>query len=65
LSLSLRPPQKNPVQLSPPPYAPHAPPISFFSLLPPAQYRARSTDPFLSSYKKEEEEEEKRKVDLQ
>ena len=24
--------------LSPPPYAPHAPPISFFSILPPAQY---------------------------
>jgi hypothetical protein len=23
--------------LSPPPYTPHAPPISFFSILPPAQ----------------------------
>ena len=27
--------------LSSPPYAPHAPPISFFSILPPAQYWAR------------------------
>ena len=27
-----------------PPYAPHAPPISFFSILPPAQYSVRSTD---------------------
>ena len=26
------------------PYAPHAPPISFFSILPPAQYSVRSTD---------------------
>jgi hypothetical protein len=34
-SLSLRFPNQN---LSPPPYAPHAPPISFFSILPPAQY---------------------------
>ena len=25
-------------------YAPHAPPISFFSILPPAQYSVRSTD---------------------
>ena len=30
--------------LSHPPYAPHAPPISFFSILPPAQYWVRSTD---------------------
>ena len=30
--------------LSPPPYAPYAPPISFFSILPPAQYWVRSTD---------------------
>ena len=28
----------------PSPYAPHAPPISFFSILPPAQYWVRSTD---------------------
>ena len=26
---------------TPPPYAPHAPPISFFSILPPAQYSTR------------------------
>ena len=31
--------------LSPHPYAPHAPPISFFSILPPAQYWVRSKDP--------------------
>jgi hypothetical protein len=30
--------------LSPPPYAPHAQPISFFSILPPAQYWVRSSD---------------------
>jgi hypothetical protein len=30
--------------LSSPPYAPHAPPISFFSILPPAQYWVRNTD---------------------
>jgi hypothetical protein len=30
--------------LFPPPYAPHAPPISFFSILPPAQYWVRNTD---------------------
>ena len=30
--------------LSPPPYAPHAQPISFFSILPPAQYWVKSTD---------------------
>jgi hypothetical protein len=33
------------VHTSPPPYAPHAPPISFFSILPPTQYWVRSTDP--------------------
>ena len=31
--------------LSPPPYAPHAPPISFFSILPPTQYWVMSKDP--------------------
>jgi hypothetical protein len=31
-------------QLSPPPYALHAPPISFFLILSPAQYWVRSTD---------------------
>jgi len=30
--------------LSPAPYVPHAPPISFFSILPPAQYSVRGTD---------------------
>src|SRR5215470_5966792 len=30
--------------LYPPPYAPHALPISFVSILPPAQYWVRSTD---------------------
>ena len=30
--------------LSPHPHVPHAPPISFFSILPPAQYWVRSTD---------------------
>ena len=37
-------PPKPCAPLSPPPYAPHAPPISFFSILPPAQYSVRSTD---------------------
>jgi len=39
------PPQVSPPEpctpLSPPQYAPHAPPISFFSILPPAQYSVR------------------------
>ena len=34
---------------SPHPYAPHAQPISFFSILSPAQYWVRSTDLFSSS----------------
>ena len=42
-------PQVSPLEpcahLSPPPYVPHAPPISFFSILPPAQYWVRSKDP--------------------
>ena len=42
-SLSLRFPHQNPVYDSPP-YAPHAQPISFFSLLSSAQYSMRSTD---------------------
>ena len=29
---------------TPPPYSPHVLPISFFSILPPAQYSVRSTD---------------------
>ena len=45
-SLSLRSPPLEPcAHLSPPPYAPHAPPISFFPILPPAQYWVRSKYP--------------------
>jgi hypothetical protein len=43
-SLSLRFPHQNPVYASPPPYALHAPPISFFSILSPEKYCVRSTD---------------------
>ena len=44
-SLSLRfPPPKPCAHLSLPPYVPHAPPISFFSILSPAQYWVRSTE---------------------
>ena len=35
---------------SPPPYAPHVLPISFFSILSPAQYWVRSTDHLAPSY---------------
>ena len=35
---------------SPPPYAPHAQPISFFSILSPAQYWARSTNHLAPRY---------------
>ena len=42
-SISLRFPHRNPVYASPP-YVLHAPPISFFSILSPAQYLVRSTD---------------------
>ena len=42
-------PQVSPLEpcahLSPNPYAPHATPTSFFSILPPAQYWVRSKDP--------------------
>ena len=41
-SLSLRFPTRT--LCTPPLYAPHAPPISFFSILPPAQYSVRGTD---------------------
>jgi hypothetical protein len=41
-------PPKSCTHLSPPPYAPHAQPISFFLILPPAQYWVRSTDPYYS-----------------
>ena len=37
-------PTKPCAHLSPPPYVPHAPPISFFSILSTAQYWVRSTD---------------------
>ena len=44
-SLSLRfPPSKPCAHLSLPPYVPHSLPISFFSILSPAQYSVRSTD---------------------
>ena len=36
---------------SPHPYAPHAQPISFFSILSPAQFWARSTDHFTTVFK--------------
>jgi hypothetical protein len=38
-----------------PPYAPHALPISFVSILPPAQYWVRSTDGSAHTVKKNEE----------
>src|SRR5215469_9468110 len=43
-------PLKPCAHLYPPPYVPHAPPISFFSILPPAQYWVRSKDPKASHY---------------
>jgi hypothetical protein len=39
----------NPVH-APPPYTPHALPVSFFSILSPAQYWVRSTDPGAPHY---------------
>ena len=50
LSLSLRFPHQNPVHFSSPPYALHAPPISFFSILSPAQYLLSSTDHLAPRY---------------
>ena len=44
-SLSLFSPSEPCADLYSPPYAPHAPPISFFPILPPAHYWVRSTDP--------------------
>ena len=49
LSLRFSPPEPC-AHLSPPPYAPHAPPISFFSILPPAQYWVRGTDHSLCNF---------------
>ena len=43
-SLSLRFPHQDPIHSSPHPYAPHAQPISFFSILSPARYTVRSTN---------------------
>ena len=42
-SLSLRFPYQDPIYPPPHPYAPHAQPISFFSILSPTQYWVRST----------------------
>jgi hypothetical protein len=42
--LSLRFPHQHPCALLSPPYTPHARLISFFSILPPAQYWVRNTD---------------------
>ena len=39
------PPLETCAHLSPPPCAPHAPPTSFFSILPPAKYWVGSKDP--------------------
>ena len=49
-SLSPRFPQQDPITPSPHPYAPHAQPISFFSILSPAQYWVRSTDHLAPRY---------------
>ena len=50
-SLSLRFPHQDPIHPpSPHPYAPHAQPISFFSILSPAQYWVRSTNHLASHY---------------
>ena len=43
-------PPKPCIRLSSPPYALHAPPISFFLILPPEQYWVRSTDHFARHY---------------
>ena len=49
-SLSLRFPHQDPTPPSPHPYAPHAQPISFFSILSPAQYWVRSTNRLAPRY---------------
>ena len=49
-SLSLRFPHQDPKQPPPHPYALHAQPISFFSILLPAQYWVRSTDHLAPRY---------------
>ena len=49
-SLSLRFPHQDPIHPLPHPYAPHAQPISFFLILPPAQYWVRSIDHLAPRY---------------
>ena len=49
-SLSLRFPHQDPIQPSTHPYAPHAQPISFFSISSPAQYWVRSRNHLASRY---------------
>jgi len=49
-SPSLRFPHQDPKPLSSHPYAPHAQPISFFSILSPAQYWVSSTDQLAPRY---------------
>ena len=49
-SPSLRFPNQDPIHPSPHPYAPHAQPISFFSILSPAQYWVRSTNYYYYYY---------------
>ena len=49
-SLSLRFPNQDPIHPPPQPYAPHAQPISFFSILSPAQYWVSSTNHLAPRY---------------
>jgi hypothetical protein len=49
-SPSLRFPHQHPIHPFPHPYAPHAQPISLFSILSPAQYWVRSTDHLAPRY---------------
>ena len=49
-SPSLRFPHQDPIHPSPRPYAPHAQPISFFSILSPAQYWVSSTNHLAPRY---------------
>ena len=49
-SPSIRFPHQDPIHPPPHPYAPHAQPISFFSILSPAQYWVRSTNHLAPRY---------------
>ena len=49
-SLSLRFPHQDPIHPLSSPYAPHSQPISFFSILSPAQYWVRSTNHLAPRY---------------